>query len=100
MTPALHQRCWNHEDRETVCRCPGCQRSFCRECVGEHEGRLLCTSCLKATVSGQRPNEKRRRLVRPALALAGVLLAWVAYFLAGETAMTLSGREQSQWQRR
>ena len=42
----LQQRCWNHEAREAACRCPACGRSYCRECVSEHEGRLLCAACL------------------------------------------------------
>ena len=42
------QRCWHHEQREAVCRCMACQRSYCRECVTEHEERFLCTACLAA----------------------------------------------------
>lgn len=101
MMTALHQRCWNHEDREAVCRCPECGRSFCRECVGEHESRLLCAVCLKATAKVQRIAVKKRRLRNPALVLAGLALGWMILFCAGEAAMTLNGRlEQTVWQRR
>lgn len=41
-----HQRCYNHASREAAARCPECQRFFCRECVSEHDDRMLCASCL------------------------------------------------------
>ena len=40
------QRCVLHPEREAVARCPECGRFFCRECVTEHEGRLLCAACI------------------------------------------------------
>lgn len=98
---SLQHRCWNHEDREAVCRCPECGRSFCRECVGEHEQRLLCASCLKTAVPAPSPAPRHRRWTRPGLAVAGLLLAWIVWFCAGEAIMTWNGRwEQTSWQRR
>ena len=96
-TAVIHQRCWNHEAREAVCRCPECGRSFCRECVTEHDARLLCVSCLaaaarveKARVSGL------RRLLPAGMLLAGLLLAWFVFFAAGESLILITGRmEQS-----
>ena len=102
MTPGFQQRCWNHEGREAVCRCPQCGRSYCRECVSEHETRLLCAACLKSLA--ERPAPRRRSLRRAApaaLALAGVLTAWAVYFAGAEAVMTLVDRaERSQWQTR
>ena len=102
MTPTtLHQRCWNHEAREAVCRCPECGRSFCRECVAEHEQRFLCAACLKAALHARPVAAKRSRFSHAGLALAGILLAWTILFCAGEAIMTLSGRlEQTAWQSR
>jgi hypothetical protein len=45
---ALRQDCLHHPHRGAVARCPACAQSFCRECVVEHEGKLLCTDCLEA----------------------------------------------------
>ena len=42
-----HQRCFNHATREAVARCPECHHFFCRECITEHDDRVLCTGCLK-----------------------------------------------------
>ena len=41
-----HQRCHNHMLREAAARCPGCGRFFCRECITEHENKVLCAVCL------------------------------------------------------
>lgn len=99
MQTALHNRCWNHEGREAVCRCPECRRGFCRECVAEHEQRLLCASCLKAAIRAKPAAAGRRRMGRAAFTLAGILLAWVTLFCAGETILAYTGRvEQSIWQ--
>ena len=90
---AIEQRCWNHEAREAVCRCPECGRSFCRECVTEHQARLLCASCLLA-VARARPSRRAgmRRLLPAAMALAGILLAWTVFYSAGEALILLTGR--------
>lgn len=89
----IQQRCWNHEAREAVCRCPECGRSFCRECVTEHEARLLCASCLNAVARAhQSPRAGLRRLLPAAMALAGILLAWTVFYGAGEALILLTNR--------
>jgi len=102
MIAALEQRCWNHEGREAVCRCPECGRSFCRECVSEHQARLLCASCLARVAQGAvRKRNPLRRLAAPAMLLAGLLLAWMVLFGTGESMLLLVERaEQNQWQNR
>jgi len=93
MTGTIQQRCWNHEAREAVCRCPECGRSFCRECVTEHESRLLCASCLKAAARAARSSRGgARRLLPAAMALGGILLAWTVFYGAGEALILLAGR--------
>jgi len=47
MRSLLHQRCFHHAAREAVARCPECTRFYCRECVTEHEGRIICANCLR-----------------------------------------------------
>lgn len=90
---AIQQRCWNHEAREAVCRCPECGRSFCRECVTEHEARLLCASCLMAVARARRSHRAgMRRLLPAAMALAGILLAWTVFYSAGEALILLTTR--------
>lgn len=38
-------RCQQHPGQAAAARCPSCQQSFCRECVTEHDGRMLCLAC-------------------------------------------------------
>ncbi|MBE9545314.1 MAG: rhomboid family protein [Proteobacteria bacterium] len=47
MPDLTHQRCLNHMFREAVARCPECGRFFCRECITEHDDKVLCASCLR-----------------------------------------------------
>lgn len=42
----IHQRCYHHGLREAVARCPECRRFFCRECITEHDQRMVCAECL------------------------------------------------------
>lgn len=67
------ERCFNHPLREAVARCPECGRHFCRECVSEHEDRLLCAFCIDRLLAGSR----HRR--RPLAGIAGVLHAAVGF---------------------
>lgn len=98
--PVLEQRCWNHEDREAVCRCPQCGRSYCRECVTEHQSRLLCAACLRAAAHEVRPARRIfRRFLPAAMCLAGFVLAWFVFYGAGEALLESTAHlEQSIWQ--
>ena len=90
---AIQQRCWNHDAREAVCRCPECGRSFCRECVTEHEARLLCASCLNKLAGAHAARRAGlRRLLPAAMALSGILLAWVVFYGAGEALLLVTTR--------
>src|ERR1700679_3939760 len=96
----IHQSCWNHESREAVCRCPRCGNSFCRECVTEHEFRLLCASCLTALARarlaerGAKQGGGVRRLMPAIMILAGITVAWLVFFSAGEAFLTLAVRAE------
>ena len=95
----LHQRCWNHEAREAVCRCPACGRPYCRECVSEHEARLLCAACLRMQARAGAPRRGSASLV--ALAVAGLLLAWLIFYGAGRAMMLAAERmQEAAWQER
>jgi hypothetical protein len=85
MPTLADQRCLNHETREAVCRCPGCGRFFCRECVVVFESRLLCASCLAAESASERPQLPQQGAAKRALALAliALLVAWLFFYTAG-----------------
>ena len=94
------QLCWNHPGRGAVCRCPACQRSFCRECVSEHDARLLCAACIRDAIAAALPQTRRRRRVSliPVFVLLTTLLAWAALDLLGTFIMdSVSLSEREQW---
>ena len=92
--PALDsQLCWNHENREAVCRFLGCRRSFCRECVTEHNGRLLCASCFAAAIPAAKSRSgSLRKLATPLLLASALLLGWLVYWGFGEVVIGLFHR--------
>ncbi len=95
--PLTRQRCAIHLEREAAARCPSCERFFCRECVTEHDGRLLCAACLRALLAAaQRPARARRAWKKPlwnaarAVVLASSLFAsWFFFHLLGHKLTSL-----------
>ena len=82
MIALADQRCWNHPSREAVVRCPSCTRFYCRECVIEHQGRMICTTCLSALAA--EPETGRISQIRwTAAAIGGLLLAWLIFYYLG-----------------
>ncbi len=90
MTRLVHQRCLNHADREAAARCPECQRFFCRECVSEHETRILCAACLSQIGSSEKPSSSRLsfllEIFQAALACAVI---WFIFYLIGLTLLAI-----------
>jgi hypothetical protein len=76
-----------HEQREAVARCPSCAGFFCRECILEHEGRVLCSDCLAREIArGEKPVSTRGRVLPDWLgssvgSLAGFLALWIFLYL-------------------
>jgi hypothetical protein len=84
MNHISQQRCLNHSVREAAARCPECGRYFCRECITEHEDRVLCAQCLRKTL----PTAKRKffLLSRPVKILqfiCGSVLLWIFFYYLG-----------------
>jgi hypothetical protein len=80
-----HARCQQHPGREAVAKCPSCKQSFCRECITEHDGRMLCVLCLtKRTQLAKPPSPAWGRVGWGLGAVAGLLLAWLFFLGVGE----------------
>lgn len=84
MQNLLHQRCFNHGLREAVARCPECGRFFCRECVTEHDDRIICSACLKKLVQPAAARRPLLKIFRIGQCVAGLVIAWFFFFVIGE----------------
>lgn len=99
MSTIAAKRCFNHAQREAVARCTVCGNFFCRECITEHGGRMICARCL---LPGEAPRGKGRLLsgvLRTFQVLAGVLVLWLTFFLMGQALLSLpsSFHEGTLW---
>lgn len=87
----LHQtRCLNHAAREAVARCPECRNFFCRECVTEHDGRLMCAACIQKAnipeVEGKVRGFKEGlgRFIYAAKIGLGLFFLWIFFYGIGQ----------------
>lgn len=107
MSALSAQRCLRHFDREAAARCPECRQFYCRECISEHHGRVLCASCLARlnSRSPQKVDSLRgvRLLGRGVLTLAAFALVWAVIYLGGRALLLMptafhDGTLWKEWQ--
>ena len=78
------RRCDNHPGREASARCPECGKFFCRECITEHDDRVLCASCLaKLTLKKIRGKTSWDWAPRLGLALLAAAIVYFVLLLVG-----------------
>lgn len=90
MINLVHERCLNHALREAVARCPECRHFYCRECVTEHEERVICAGCLRRLAKPA--VVKRFRLAGLLLTVEcvmGLLIAWLFFYWVGQGLLAL-----------
>ncbi len=95
-----HQRCFNHYQREAVARCPQCKQYYCRECITEHEDRVICAACLAKLA--RKPLLSRRTfagIFHVGECALGIMAAWFFFYLIGESLLKLpsSFHEGTLW---
>ncbi len=88
----LHLRhCLNHETREAVARCPECGHFYCRECIAEHDDRIICAACLRKSLRA--PEVKQRPVVawmgRGAAFALSFVIAWLAFYTVGKILLSI-----------
>lgn len=87
------QRCLNHPTREAVARCVACRQTFCRECITEHDDRILCSACLKlAVVQGDTSRRRLRSMLAPFSLVLGLVVAWLFFYFAGRILVSIPTR--------
>lgn len=90
MKPIAQLRCFNHEGREAVARCPQCGRTFCRECITEYKERILCAQCLAAlSPKAQGRKTPASAILRGAWLLVSFLFLWAFYYYLGKALLLL-----------
>jgi hypothetical protein len=96
------RRCFNHPLREAAARCPSCRRFFCRECVTEHDDRVLCVTCLNRTAGTGGGLRKRLPKFFPVLQfLSGIFIAWMLFYGAGQLLISIPAdyHEGTVWEK-
>ena len=82
--PLAAARCLNHGTRPAAGRCLECTRSYCRECLTEHAGRLTCVGCLQKNRAPAITRRNRlRHLAPPLLGAAALVGSWLFFYTAG-----------------
>ena len=85
MNDLIHKRCYNHRHREAAALCTECGRYFCRECITEHDDRVLCSSCLvKVTRRPGLALSKFSAVHRLANFCIGIVILWIAFYYLGQ----------------
>ncbi|MEP6662721.1 MAG: rhomboid family protein [Verrucomicrobiota bacterium] len=81
MALLAHETCLNHVGREAVARCPECQRFYCRECITEHDDRVICAHCLKKILRASASKKKiSGTIFQWAFGFAGLITAWLFFY--------------------
>ncbi|MGA1796781.1 MAG: B-box zinc finger protein [bacterium] len=84
-------RCLIHPEREAVALCLSCGHYFCRECITEHRGKVLCTVCLAKEAGSGTRRRRLPRLIRAGLAiLVGLILCYMLFYSLGSALSTIS----------
>jgi hypothetical protein len=100
MLPLAQQHCLNHPAREAAAQCPQCRKFFCRECITEHDDRILCAVCLRKLTQTTGPRRHPwRALGRAGLGLGGWLTAVFFFYWVGQTLLLIppSTHDKTLW---
>jgi len=101
MPDIVYQVCCNHPQRMAAARCLECGRFFCKECITEHSGRVLCTTCLsKAVAAGSKKRPRFTLLLQTVQWVLGVWLLWVFFYIFAQMLLRIpaSFHEGTLWQ--
>jgi len=101
MQAIVQQRCFNHRFREAAARCPECGRFFCRECITEHEDKVLCAACIRKRLGSATVRFDRfQRLIQVGHFLLGILIVYIIFYYLAQVLLSLpaSFHEGTLWQ--
>jgi hypothetical protein len=87
----LHRSlCLIHPRREAAARCTSCGGAFCRECVTEFAGRMVCGACYKAKTEIKEKPKRDWFIVTTSFQLMlGLAGLWVTFWLLGQVLVSI-----------
>ncbi len=90
MNTLAAQRCFHHSLREAVALCPECRHFYCRECITEHDDRVICAACLRKSIpTADRPG-RSLAWIAPLFQLGlGFAVIWFFFYLCGATLLSV-----------
>lgn len=93
-TPLAQARCYNHPAREAVAICTVTGNPFCRECIVEHEGKMvsaeIVAQCLP--VAEEAKSSWRGAALRALLSALALLLLAYGFYLLGRILLAMPNR--------
>jgi len=101
MRNITHKHCFNHSQRMASARCPQCKRFFCKECITEHSGKVLCTACLSQTaLTATDKHSHWAVLIHAIQFMIGLWLLWSFFYYFAQILLLIptSFHEGSLWQ--
>lgn len=91
MESILKKRCYNHSEREAVGLCRECGSFYCRECITEHDDRLICSDCLKKTRrSVLTKNKYSGKFIFGLQCVTGFFVSWIFFYYSGKMVIFIS----------
>ncbi|MDZ4816670.1 MAG: rhomboid family protein [Verrucomicrobiota bacterium] len=88
--PLSSSRCFYHGSREAVARCPECTRFYCRECISEHDDKVICSTCLtKAKVAAKKRSHTLLHFIRPIVAVTGFIFSGIVFYMLGQSLLRI-----------
>jgi hypothetical protein len=97
-----HALCLNHPRREAAARCTSCGQPFCRECITEFEGRMVCSAChRKKSQVKENPGYDRAFITGSLQFIIGLALLWFGAWLLGRVLLNIPSEfhEGTTWER-
>src|SRR3954469_6971134 len=90
MAALAHQRCFQHSLREAVARCPECRQFYCRECITEHDDRVICATCLRKITATPEARRVSFAWLLPLVQVTmGMIVLWLFFYLFGAALLSI-----------
>ena len=77
-------RCKNHPEREAVAKCNICGHFYCRECITEHNGKMVCGNCIREQTLDKNQFSSKLSFKQLIIFLLTFLMLWLTFYISGE----------------